>query len=202
MAHISNVWRVRDFPCRWPRRTRYTGGPCVHMDRKSPPETENQVATATGTVCPARACKCKLQLASGHNFLVSNSTERSSRPSPRGAQSAHTSADQIKILARAAAPAVPRRYSRLQRKPPSNRRSRERLSSTQSPRPAGPGSPAHTHRVPGRNGASRGVTRAARFIRANHASCSLLCSRCRADFLGGCWPACLEREAPDYARPA
>ena len=61
MAHISNVWRVRDFPCRWPRRTRYTGGPCMHMDRKSPPETESQVATAYRYGGPARVqrCKCK-----------------------------------------------------------------------------------------------------------------------------------------------
>lgn len=193
MAHRKRVWHVRIFPvdghavpgtladhaCTWAKK------------KKPRPKRRTRSLSPTGTDCPARVlatCSATVQVATISSSPPSNSTERnerSPRPSPRGGtHQPHTSADQIKILARAAAgsapaPAVPKR-----------------LSSTQ-PTPSGALRSAHCPHPPAcRGGMARRrawcVMRAARFIRANHASCSL----CFAPvpmliFLGGCWPACL-----------
>jgi hypothetical protein len=90
MAHLKRVARtgfplsdghavpgtLADHACTWTENPR--------------PKRRTRSLPHTGTAVPAVPLACngasaKLQLASGHNFLVSNSTERSSRPSPRAA---------------------------------------------------------------------------------------------------------------------
>jgi hypothetical protein len=189
MAHLKRVWHVRIFPVDGHAVPgTLADHACTWAKKKTGPKRRTRSLPPTGTDCPARVlatCSATVQVGSGHNFLVStlqNSTERnerSPRPSPRGGtHQPHTSADQIKILARAAAgsargPEAPLVHTGTQPSPVR-------------------GPPPTPTRVPGRNGPEAGVMRAARFIRANPASCWL----CFAPvpmliFLGGCWPACL-----------
>jgi len=191
MAHLKRVARtgfplsdghavpgtLADHACTWTENPR--------------PKRRTRSLPHTGTAVPAVPLACngasaKLKLASGHNFLVSNSTERSSRPSPRAAPPRGVHKDAHQPIKSKSWPARSRGDTpRLQRKPP-RRQATGGAESASRPHSQAPSGWSDQPRAGRGADARRAIyTRQPRHLLA---PVSVLI------FLGGCWPAGLERE--------